>query len=139
MSEPRSIRTHRGLACAVGLLLAVFLLACDKAGDMSILDVNPRVGSTAGDQIVQIMGKNFRQDIGYTIYFGTKKVTTLTIRDPETIELLTPPGVAEGKVDIMIRADNGNAFRIPGVFTFQSPAGAGAGGPKKEEKGNLAY
>jgi len=139
MSQPRSMRMFRGLAVGFGLLMASSLLACDKGGEMAILDVNPRVGSTAGDQIVQIMGKNFRQDIGYTIYFGTKKVSTMTIRDPETIEMLTPSGVAEGKVDIMIRADNGAAFRIPGVFTFQAPATGAGAGPKKEEKGNLAY
>jgi hypothetical protein len=138
MLKPGSKRNNRGLVGWVGLL-AVLLVACDKAGEMAVLDVNPRVGSTQGEQVVQIVGKNFRQDIGYTIYFGTKKVSTLTIRDPETIETVTPPGMPEGKVDIMIRADNGDAFRIPQVFTFQTVGGPGAGGPKKEEKGNLAY
>ncbi len=133
MGQPK----RRNGFCWLGLSM-ILLAACDSGGQMTILDVNPRVGSTQGDQVVQILGKNFRQDIGYTIYFGTKKVSTLTIRDPETMELLTPAGVAPGKVDIMIRADNGDAFRIPQVFTFQAAGGAAAG-TKKEEKGNLAY
>ena len=112
---------------------------------MAILDVNPRVGHTQGDQPVHIIGKNFRQDIGYTVYFGTKKIGTVTIRDPETIEIITPAGMPEGKVDIMIRADNGNAFRIADAFTFQNMGGSVVGGignpnaPKQEDKGNLAY
>lgn len=118
-------------------LLAILLLACDSAGEMAILDVNPRVGATQGEQPVHIIGKNFRPDIGYTVYFGTKKTSSVTIRDPEMLEVVTPAGMPEGKVDITIRADNGNAFRIADVFTFQN-AGSGSGA-KKEEKGNLAY
>lgn len=135
----RSILTA-GLA-----ILAAFAGAACKGGDMTILDVSPRTGSTQGDQPVHIVGKNFRPDIGYTVYFGTKKTTSITIRDPETIEVLTPPGMPEGKVDIMIRADDGSAFRIADVFSFQKlgggPDGLGgpAGGPKREAKGNLAY
>jgi hypothetical protein len=117
-------------------LLAILLLACDTGGEMAILDVNPRVGATQGEQPVHIIGKNFRQDIGYTVYFGTKKTTSVTIRDPEMLEVVTPAGMPEGKVDITIRADNGNAFRIADVFTFQN---VGASQGKKEEKGNLAY
>lgn len=130
---------------AAGLILG-FASACDSGGEMAILDVNPKVGATQGDQPVRILGKNFRQDIGYTIYFGTKKSQTVTIRDPETLEVLTPQGMPEGKVDIMIRADDGNAFRIADAFQFQNMGGSiveGIGAPgaagKKEQKGNLAY
>src|SRR4029077_16112688 len=112
-------------------------------GDMAILDVNPRVGATQGDQPVHIIGKHFRQDIGYTVYFGTKTTGSVTIRDPETIEVMTPNAMPEGKVDIMIRADDGNAFRIADGFTFQNVGGTNAvggavAGPAKEDKGNLA-
>jgi hypothetical protein len=138
MSKPRSRRNKAMLVGWLGLS-ALVLIACDSGGQMAILDVNPRVGSTQGDQPVHIIGKNFRQDIGYTIYFGTKKTTSVTIRDPEMIEVTTPPGVPEGKVDIMIRADNGDAFRIADVFTFQNTGGPAAGAPAKEQKGNLAY
>jgi hypothetical protein len=125
--------------------LAFALIAGCKGGEMAILDINPRTGHTQGDQPVHIVGKNFRQDIGYTVYFGTKKTTSVTIRDPETIEVLTPTGMPEGKVDIMIRVDDGNAYRIPDAFSFKNMGGnvvQGMGatpGSKKDEKGNLAY
>jgi hypothetical protein len=135
-------RLATGIAAA---FVCIGTFACDSAGEMAILDVNPRVGATQGDQPVHIIGKHFRQDIGYTVYFGTKKTGSVTIRDPETIEVMTPNGMPEGKVDIMIRADDGNAFRITDAFTFQNMGGTNAvgggvpGGPAKEDKGNLAY
>jgi hypothetical protein len=139
MSEHTRNVVVAGLAAA---LVLGFASACDSGGGMVILDVNPKNGATQGDQPVLIQGKNFRQDIGYTIYFGTKKTSTMTIRDPETIEVLTPQNMPEGKVDIMIRADDGNAFRIADVYQFQNvggPAVPGAPGSAPEKKGNLAY
>jgi hypothetical protein len=129
------------LASLVGALLA----ACESGGEMVILDINPKVGHTQGEQPVRILGKNFRQDIGYTIYFGTKKTSSVTIRDPETMEVVTPSGMDKGKVDIMIRADDGNAFRVVQAFTFEDMGGnvvQGLGAPgaaPKQDKGNLAY
>src|SRR5688572_1381063 len=97
----------RGLVVSSGLLAVaasgLIAASCDKGGDMVILDVNPRVGHTQGEQPVNILGLNFRQDIGYTIYFGTKKTSQVTIRDPETIQVVTPAGMEKGPVDIMIR------------------------------------
>jgi len=129
----------------VTVVAAALVSGCDKGGEMAILDVQPRVGAMQGEQPVRILGKNFRQDIGYTIYFGTKKTSAVTIRDPETIDVVTPAAMPEGKVDIMIRADDGNAFKISGAYTFQDIGGnviqglGAPGAPKKEEKGNLAY
>ena len=133
--------TKRAKALAVGILVAMASLGalggCDEGGgEMAILDVQPRAGSTAGEQPVRILGKNFRQDIGYTVYFGNKKSEQLALRNPETIEVLTPPGMDPGPVDIMIRADNGNAFKITGAYEFkeiQQP------GQPQEDKGNLAF
>lgn len=132
-----------------GLLLALLLstlglFGCESGGEMMILDVEPKTGPVQGDQPVRILGKNFRQDIGYTIYFGTKKTQTVTIRNPETIEVTTPNRMPEGPVDIMIRADDGNAFRIVQAYEFKDMGGSvveglGAPGEAKEDKGNLAY
>jgi hypothetical protein len=125
------------------LVAALSLAACQQSGEMAILDVQPRVGHTQGDQPVRIIGKNFRQDIGYTIYFGNKKAQSLTLRDPETIEVSTPNAMPAGPVDIMIRADNGNAFKITQAFRFEQaqkgPGAMGEPGAAKEDKGNLAY
>ena len=133
--------------CRLGANLAVFCIfgACEKGGEMTVLDIDPKVGHTLGDQPVRIIGANFRQDIGYTVYFGAAKAASVTIQNPETILVTTPNHVAEGKVDVTIRVDDGAAFRIPDGFEFKQMAGSVVGGlgetgeTKKEEKGNLAY
>jgi hypothetical protein len=117
---------------------------CGGGSEMAILDVDPKVGHTQGDQYVKIVGQNFRQDIGYTVYFGTKKSAQVTIVDPETLLAVTPTGEKPGSVDILIRADDGNAFRIPQGFKFEEMGGSvveglGTGAVKKEEKGNLKF
>jgi IPT/TIG domain len=136
----------RGLFYAGWALLAVLgpLAGCKGAGEVAILDIDPKVGHTQGDQYVKIVGKNFRQDIGYTVYFGTKKSSQVTIVDPETLLATTPSGEKVGQVDVLIRADDGNAFRIPQGFKFEDMGGSvvegiGSGAVKKEEKGHLAY
>ncbi|MGD8860749.1 MAG: IPT/TIG domain-containing protein [Myxococcales bacterium] len=112
---------------------------------MRILDIDPKVGHTQGDQTVRILGQNFRQDIGYTIYFGNKKTQTVTIRNPETIEVTTPSRMPEGTVDIMIRSDDGSAFKIAQAFKFEDMGGSvveglgNTGEAKEEAKGNLAF
>jgi hypothetical protein len=131
----------------LGALLAVLAVfcACESKGEMAILDVDPKVGHTVGDQPVRIVGRHFRQDIGYTVYFGATKAATVTILNPETILVTTPNRVDEGKVDITIRADDGTAFRIKDGFEFKQMSGSVVGGlgetgeVKKEEKGNLPY
>jgi hypothetical protein len=133
------------LGAVVLAVLSIGLLACESGGTMQILDVNPRVGHTQGEQSVRILGKNFRQDIGYTVYFGTKKTSAVTIRDPETLEVVTPSGMPVGPVDIMIRADDAGAFKIAQAFKFEDMGGSviqglGEGAaPKEQEKGNLAF
>ena len=138
--------TRSGFIMFASLLVgAACLAACDAGGgEMAILDVDPKVGHTQGDQAVRILGANFRQDIGYTIYFGTKKSQSVTILDPETILVTTPQRVQAGDVDIMIRADDGNAFKIPNGFKFEDMGGdvmGGVGGPAehKKDKGNLQF
>jgi hypothetical protein len=138
--------TKRGWFYAGWGLLAVLgpLAGCKHGGDVAILDIDPKVGHTQGDQYVKILGKNFRQDIGYTVYFGTKKSAQVTIVDPETLLATTPAGAKVGQVDVLIRGDDGNAFRIPQIFKFEDMGGSvveglGSGAVQKMERGNLAY
>jgi hypothetical protein len=138
MSNRKRILLGLLLSGAGSSLLATS--GCETTGEMAILDVMPRVGSASGEQSVRIVGQHFRQDIGYTIYFGTKKTMSVTIRDPETMEVVTPQGNDVGKVDIMIRTDDGNAYRITDAFAFQAAAsGTTASDAAKAQKGNLAY
>lgn len=130
----------------LGLLLstACATQGCDAAGDMGILDVDPKVGHTQGDQPVKILGSHLRQDIGYTVYFGTRKSKQVTILDPETLLVSTPSNNDPGTVDIMIRADNGGAWRVKDGFKFEDMGGSvveglGNDAAGKANKGNLAY
>jgi hypothetical protein len=134
------------VSCAALSLIGSFaMLGCDSEGPMAITDLNPKVGHLGGDQPIRILGNNFRQDIGYTVYFGTRKAGSVTILDPNTILVTTPSQTAAGPVDVTIRSDDGSAFRIPGGFRFEDMAGSVVGKlgdateVKKAEKGNLAY
>ena len=128
------------------LLFSVLVLGCEsEGGEMTILDLDPKIGHTQGDQPVRFIGKNFRQDIGYSVYFGANKAASVTILNPELLLVTTPSRVEPGSVDVTIRADDGTAFRIPAGFEFKEMAGSVVGGlgetgeVKKEEKGNLPY
>jgi hypothetical protein len=141
-----SAKWGKAIGAAAVLLAAAGMSGCESGGDVQILDVAPRVGHTQGDQSVRILGKNFRQDIGYTVYFGKHKTSAVTILNPETLEVVTPSGVDPGQVDIMIRTDDGAAFKIAQVFKFEDMGGSVVeglgntpGAPKGEQKGNLAF
>jgi len=136
---------HRWLGLGLLLGTALATQACDAGGEMGILDVDPKVGHTQGDQPVKIVGKNLRQDIGYTVYFGTRKSKQVTILDPQTLLVSTPSNNDPGSVDITIRADNGGAWRVKEGFKFEDMGGSvveGLGNDPagaKDTKGNLAY
>lgn len=139
-----NVRVQQVVATVCAVLGMAFAMACDAGGEMAILDLDPKVGHTQGDQYVKILGKNFRQDIGYTVYFGSKKSKQVTILNPETILVSTPTGMDVGSVDIMIRADDGNAWRISDGFKFEDMGGSvveslGSGASGDKAKGNLAY
>ena len=91
----------------LGLAL-VGLGACggSEGGDLEVTNINPRAGATSGEQAVQILGNNFRQDIGYTVYFGTKRSERATILDEHTLVVATPMMDDPGAVDVVIAAED---------------------------------
>ncbi|MFM2419021.1 MAG: hypothetical protein RL385_3744 [Pseudomonadota bacterium] len=130
------------ILCAA--LLAV-LPACQENGQMSVKGISPQAGHVAGDQTVEIVGKNFRTDIGYTVYFGKARAKGVSIRSTESLVVLSPEGQV-GPVDITVRADDGNGFVMRQAFTYQDMAGnvvanmgAAPSAAPSEKKGNLAY
>jgi len=115
---------------------------CQNETQMTVVGLNPRAGHVAGDQTVQILGKNFRTDIGYTVYFGNAKAKAVTIRNPEAI-IVTTPSNPEGTVDVTVRADDGNSFLLKQAYKYENMGGSvveglGQAGENKN-KGNLAY
>ncbi|MEM9073180.1 MAG: IPT/TIG domain-containing protein [Myxococcota bacterium] len=131
-------------AVPVALLALTLFAGCGEGGgDMQILSIDPPNGATQGEQPVKIGGRNFRTDIGYTVFFGTNRSSQVTIIDPETLLVVTPPQNEAGNVDITIRADNGDAFRIHDGFEYQQVGGGIitriGEGPEKNDMGALAY
>jgi hypothetical protein len=126
------------LLVAASVLASVFVAACgEEGGEMAVLDVEPREGSLIGDQPVQVKGVNFRPDIGYRVYFGNRRATSVTVINPETLLVVTPERSDEGPVDITILADNGPAFSISGGFAYRDTTEQAAAAQKT--KGNLAF
>lgn len=107
-----------------GALLAIGMAACgSEGGELEILDIDPRAGATAGEQTVTIIGNNFRPDISYTVYFGTKASERSTIMDDHTLVVATPGADESGTVDVIVAADNGPAFRIRDGFRYEEMGG----------------
>lgn len=119
-----------GVPCGMRLwaLIGLVLLAsCGGGGqgEVEIHDIQPRAGSASGSQAVRITGRHFRQDIGYTIYFGGSRADEVTILD-ETTLLVGTPSHDSGAVDVYVVADNGPAFKIHSGYRFTGGDGAEA-------------
>jgi hypothetical protein len=134
------------LNMAVLALVSAMIIGCGETrGETKVRDIDPKVGHTQGEQPVRIIGSNFRQDIGYAVYFGTRKAGNVTILGPETLLVTTPNRVPVGVVDVLIQTDTGVTFKLPKGFEFKDMGGDVVGGlgesveVKKEQKGNLAY
>jgi hypothetical protein len=116
----------RALGVTLGLSVgAAGLSACgsESGGELVVTNIDPRAGATAGDQPVRIIGSNFRQDIGYTVYFGAKRSERATILDEHTLVVATPHMDTPGPVDVIVAADNGPAFKIVQGFRFEDMGG----------------
>ena len=126
------------------LLLGTALLAgCGSdGGPIQIMDMQPRNAPKQAQTPVTITGLNFRTDIGYTIFFGTHASPQVTIINPETLLVMAPQADEAGTVDVMIRADDGQAFRLPASFEYQDIQGGvieHLGEGSGSEGGSLAY
>ena len=114
----------RVLQWAVPALFATVLAwGCEDNGQMAVTGINPRAGHVAGDQTIEIQGKHFRADIGYTVYFGKAKAKSVTIRSSESM-VVTSPSNEPGAVDVTVRADDGNAFLLKQAFKYEDMGGS---------------
>jgi hypothetical protein len=114
----------RRLIPAFLLLASPILASCGDPADepLSVLDLNPRGGSIAGEQPVMIIGTGFRGDVGYTVYFGSERATAVRIVDGNTLLAVTPAHDA-GRVNVVVAADDGPAYRIVEAFEFADTSG----------------
>lgn len=114
----------KALGLCLGLAGASLGMGCESGdgGELTVLNLEPRAGASQGEQPVRIAGANFRQDIGYTVYFGAKRATQVTIMDDTTL-LVATPSHDPGAVDVVVAADDGPAFRIVSGFTYNDQGG----------------
>lgn len=105
-------------------LVSLPLVGCggDAGGPMDVYNIEPRHGLTSGEQAVRITGANFRQDIGYSVYFGSERATQVTIMDTSTLLVATPQHDL-GTVDVVVASEAGPAFRIHDAFAFDDTGG----------------
>lgn len=132
-SRTNTAQLVRTIALAI---FAATLVACggsEAGGELEVTNVDPRAGATAGDQPVRIVGNNFRQDIGYTVYFGNRRSERATILDEHTLVVATPTMDEAGPVDIVVAADDGPAYRVRQGFRFEE-----MGGNVMEQVGNTS-
>ncbi len=129
-------------AAALGLL-SILATACDGGDEPTrVLSVEPRHGHLTGEQPVNIGGKNFRTDIGYTVYFGTQAASRVIVQSPENLVAVAPGASEPGAVDITIRGDDGTAVRISQAYSYENMGGnvvEQLGSQRQNQTGNLAY
>ena len=129
----------------LGAAAALGTTACSEdSGELQILRVDPQAGAIQGQQRVSIKGRNFRSDIGYTVYFGAQRGTKVSLIDPNTLQVETPAVSEATEVDIVVRADDGPAFRIANGYRYVDHSGnvmeqVGAGPGRAADDSNLAY
>ncbi len=113
----------RAAAGASLVLAASATVGCGEqaGGAMEVWNIEPRIGGTAGEQAVRITGRNFRQDVGYTVYFGPNRATSVLIADTSTL-IVTTPQHDMGPVDVVVASEAGPAFRIQQGYTFSDQA-----------------
>jgi hypothetical protein len=112
-----------GAALAVG--------ACEKPrAEMAFDKLDPDFGGLQGGNMVRVLGRSLRLDIGYAVYFGELRSPQVSIQDENALLVVTPPRVSPEVVDVTVRADNGSVFVIQQGFEYINQAGSLLGEPK---------
>lgn len=120
-------------------LVALPLVGCEGGdGPMDVYNIQPRHGQISGEQQVMITGANFRQDIGYAVYFGSERATQVTIMDTSTLIVSTPQHDL-GTVDVVVASEAGPAFRIHDAFAFDDQGGTVGHGGGSSQGGAERY
>lgn len=114
--------------CLVVFLGTVVLATggCGGAADLTVAvdQVEPAAGSQLGDQRVTIRGANFLSG-GATpdhVLFGEVLAETVTVVSDVELEVITPPALAEGAVDITVFNRNGFTVLADGFTYHPFPA-----------------
>jgi hypothetical protein len=106
-------------------VVAFSAMGCDKS--LSFKDVSPKTGNMSGGEPLEIIGSGFDASMGFQVYVGTNKVDNVQVRGDDRLVVTTPPSAVKGAVDIIVALDNGEEYRIPGVFSYVDKSAAGGG------------
>ncbi|MGF1465100.1 MAG: IPT/TIG domain-containing protein [Sandaracinaceae bacterium] len=123
-SSRQTLRLAKVAGLALALGVGTLALACESDdGELQVLDVEPRSGHTSGMQPVKIIGKNWRRDINYDVFFGAKRAERATIFDDHTLVVISPQQEEAATVDVVVSPDVGPAYRIHDGFRFEDQGG----------------
>ncbi len=112
--------------CMLGVIIgAVIVLgACEKqSADMAFDRLDPDFGGLQGGKSVRVLGDNIRLDIGYSVLFGQQISPQVSIESEKALIAVTPRTVDPGRVDVVVRTDDGSVFRINEGFQYVNQAG----------------
>ncbi|MDH3199719.1 MAG: IPT/TIG domain-containing protein [Myxococcales bacterium] len=112
--------------CLLGVIIgAVIVLgACQKQStNMAFERLDPDFGGLQGGKSVRVLGDNIRLDIGYSVLFGQQISPQVSIESDKALVAVTPRTIEAGRVDVVIRTDDGSVFRIKEGFQYVNQAG----------------
>ncbi len=118
--------TMKNPKCSLGVIIGAVLLlsGCQKQGTKMAFDrLNPDFGGLQGGKSVQILGENIRMDIGYSVLFGRQISPQVSIGSDKALVAVTPRTMEPGRVDVVVRTDDGSVFRIKEGFQYVNQGG----------------
>jgi hypothetical protein len=102
----------------------IVLGACEKqSADMAFDRLDPDFGGLQGGKSVRVLGDNIRLDIGYSVLFGQQISPQVSIESEKALIAVTPRTIDPGRVDVVVRTDDGSVFRINEGFQYVNQAG----------------
>ncbi|MEZ4286944.1 MAG: IPT/TIG domain-containing protein [Polyangiales bacterium] len=93
-------------------------LGCTSSDKLGVSRVDPPFAGLQGGKTVQIVGSGFRANVGYTVYFGGQKSDRVAIVDSNRLSALTPRVADPKTVDVIVRSDTGESFRLQNAFRY---------------------
>jgi hypothetical protein len=112
--------------CLLGVIIGTVLLlgGCQKQSSKMAFDrLDPDFGGLQGGKSVQILGENIRMDIGYSVLFGRQISPQVSIGSDRALVAVTPRTMEPGRVDVVVRTDDGSVFRIKEGFQYVNQGG----------------
>jgi hypothetical protein len=90
--------------------------SADKGpGSVSLREITPETGASAGHELITLTGAGFAA--GAVVTFGGIRAVVKKVA-PTTIEVLSPPYQVKGKVDVHVSNPDGGTVGMAGGFEY---------------------